>query len=54
MKIRLMRAELFHADGRTDRHDEAISRFSQFCQRAEEWIYISKTRSLGLGSFGSG
>jgi len=26
-------AELFHADGRMDRHDEAGSRFSQLCQR---------------------
>ena len=31
MKILLVRAELFHADRRTDRHDEANSRFSQFC-----------------------
>jgi hypothetical protein len=29
-----MEAELFHADGQTDRHDEANSRFSQFCERA--------------------
>jgi len=29
MKIRPVGAELFHA-GRTDRHDEANSRFSQF------------------------
>ena len=27
-------AELFHADGRTDKHVEANSRFSQFCERA--------------------
>jgi hypothetical protein len=28
-------AELFRADGRTDRHDEANSRFFlQFCERA--------------------
>jgi hypothetical protein len=27
-------AELFHEDRRTDRHDEAKSRFSQFCERA--------------------
>jgi len=34
-KIRLVGAELFHADGRTtDRHEEAKSRFSQFCERA--------------------
>jgi len=26
-----MKAELFHVDGRTDRHDEANSRFSRFC-----------------------
>jgi len=31
MKIRQLGAELFHADGRTDRHDEANSRFSAFC-----------------------
>jgi len=30
-KIRPVGAELFHADGRTDRRDEANSRFSQFC-----------------------
>ena len=33
MKIRPARAE-FHADGRTDRNDEASSTFSQFCARA--------------------
>jgi len=27
MKIRPMGAELFHADGQTDRYDEANSRF---------------------------
>jgi hypothetical protein len=32
MKIRPVGAELFHADGQTDRHDEANSRFSQFCE----------------------
>ena len=30
MKICQVRAELFHADGRTDRHDEAYIRFSNF------------------------
>jgi len=30
MKIRPVGDELFHAEGRTDRHDEANSRFSQF------------------------
>jgi len=38
IKIRPVGAELFHVDGRTDgrtdRHDEANSRFSQFCERA--------------------
>jgi hypothetical protein len=28
-----MGAELFHADGQTDGHNEADSRFSQFCER---------------------
>jgi hypothetical protein len=32
MKIRPVGTELFHADGRTYRHDEANSRFSQFCE----------------------
>jgi hypothetical protein len=34
MKIRPVEAELLHADGRTDRHEEADSPFSQFCERA--------------------
>jgi len=42
MKIHLVGAELLHADGRTegrtdvrtDRHDEANSGFSQFCECA--------------------
>jgi len=34
MKIRPVRAELFHADGQTARHDEANSRFSRFCESA--------------------
>jgi len=33
MKIRPVGAELFHTDRRTDRHDEANNRFSQFCDR---------------------
>jgi hypothetical protein len=31
MKIRPVGAELFHAEGQTDRHDEANSHLSQFC-----------------------
>ena len=38
MKICPVGAELSHAhrrtDGRTDRHEEPNSRFSQFCERA--------------------
>ena len=34
MKIRPVGAELFHADGQTDRQEEATSRFSQFGERA--------------------
>jgi len=33
MKIRPVAAELFHAEGQTDRHDEAQSRFLRFCER---------------------
>jgi len=33
MKIRLLGTELFHVCTRTDRHDEAHSRFSQCCER---------------------
>ena len=31
-----MGAELFHADGQTDGHAEAHSRFAQFCERTNE------------------
>ena len=34
MKIRQVGAEFFRADRRTDKHDAANSRFSQFCERA--------------------
>ena len=34
MKIHPVGAELFHADGQTDRHDEANSRFSEFFELA--------------------
>jgi hypothetical protein len=34
MKIWPMRAKIFHADRRTDGHDEGISRFSEFCKLA--------------------
>ena len=32
MKMRVGGAELFHADGQTNRHDEVNSRFSQFSE----------------------
>jgi len=35
MKILSVGAESFHADGRTDRHDEANNRFLQFCKSAQ-------------------
>jgi len=34
MNICPVGAELFHADGKTDRHDYTNSRFSQFCEHA--------------------
>ena len=34
IKIRHVDAELFHADGQKDRHDEANGGFSQFYERA--------------------
>ena len=39
MKNRPVEAELFHADGRVDRHDEVNSRFSQFCESAYKETY---------------
>jgi len=36
MKILIVGAESFHADGRTERHGEANSRFSQFCKRDQK------------------
>jgi len=41
MKIRPFGAELFHADGRTDRHDEVNSLFfSRFCERVYKLGYL--------------
>jgi len=34
MKIRPVVTEFFHADRRTDKHDDDNSRFSKFCERA--------------------
>jgi hypothetical protein len=35
MKLRPVGVDLFHADGLTDSHDEADSRFSQFCEKRQ-------------------
>jgi len=35
MKTRPVGAEVFHAVGETDKHDEASSRFSHFCEGAK-------------------
>jgi len=34
MNIRAVEDQLFHADGRADRHDEANGRISQLCECA--------------------
>jgi hypothetical protein len=34
MKIRSVEAELFLTNRKTDKHEEASSSFSQFCERA--------------------
>ena len=40
-KIRPVGAEMFHADGQADRHDDANSCFSQSCEDAwKNWCYI--------------
>jgi len=42
MKILLVGTEFLHADGRTDRHDEANSRFSRFCESAQKSVQKSE------------
>jgi len=37
IKIRWVGAQFFHADRRTDRHDEANNSFLQFYERAKKW-----------------
>ena len=50
MKILPVGAELFNANGRTDRHDEAYRRFSQFCECAlktiEKWPLLNINHNL--------
>jgi hypothetical protein len=40
MRNRPVGAEMFHADSQTDRHKEANSRFSQFCEGAQKLYYL--------------
>jgi hypothetical protein len=39
MKIRPVGAELFHADGQTDRHDKLVVAFRNFAKAAEKQCY---------------
>jgi hypothetical protein len=43
MKIHPVVGELFHADGRTDSHNEANSQFSLFCEGALAGILKNPT-----------
>jgi hypothetical protein len=40
MKIFPVRSELFHADRRTDRHDEAYSRFCNFSKATSKHVAL--------------
>jgi len=40
MKICLLAAKLFPANGQTGRHDEANSRCLQFCESAWKWVCL--------------
>jgi len=46
-KIRPVRADFFHAEGRTDRHDEANNRFLRFSKapESEEMSYSGLSAS---------
>ena len=46
MTIRPVGAELFHADGRTDRHDEANRRSSHFASDPKNYVLRSYLDSL--------
>ena len=53
IKIRPVGAELLHVDGQTDKHDEANSRFSQFCESAYKHVNTNNwswLRHLSRGS----
>jgi hypothetical protein len=53
MKIRQMGAELFHANGQTDGHDESDSRFPEFCQSAQKHVWLRSLRFQGFYFFSS-
>jgi hypothetical protein len=38
LEFRSMETELFRADRRDDEHDEANSRYSQFCENAKNYL----------------
>ena len=44
MTIRPVGAQFFHAEGRTDRHDEANSRFSQLCEKRPQTEFTRTQR----------
>ena len=46
MKIRPVGTEMLHADGRTDGHDEANSRFSQSANASKKVIFLSITNKM--------
>jgi hypothetical protein len=48
IKIRPLGAEMFHADGQTDRHDETSRRFSQFCESAKNDREVEADVTRGL------
>ena len=55
MKILPVGAELLMwRDRRTDRHDEANSRFSQFCERAQKCPEVAESSVPGVFPGGKG
>jgi len=46
MKIRSLGAVFFRTNGRKDSHDEADSRFSQSCERAQQVMPFLLKRSI--------
>jgi len=39
-------AEFFHVDGKTDRNDEANSRFSRFCEKSRKFFTEGQIRLI--------